>query len=716
MFTLEPPGWSAGAHSGYRAVIVATLTLVHQPQAVEALERRLRDEILTANLSRTPVRSTDERFIVERVLGHGASSVVCRASDTRLERPIALKLFPGLPDDALARAVKREAQALAKIPHANIVTVHDFGVIKLVPGEHCCFFVAMELGVSLKEWLREKSPPPEQVVATFCRIGEGLAAIHWAGFVYRDFKPENVVLVAGVPKIVDFGLALSAATGGDPTGPRISGTPAFMPPEALRGRPQDPRSDQFSFAAALWKALCGELPYDGLSNDPAMRGALRSPKSTMPEQVLPALRRALDPEPGRRFPDMAELLAALLPAVEPARSSSATARNPAMGLDIESTTEIVPVRRPARRRLAPWLAFPAVGMLSVGGVLVAMGFWDEPESEPEVVEDADEVEVVASPAGQPTIAASPGCPDVAALSGTWAFDASARWAEHAKLLGRVGHYTLDLASDGSPCGLQVELRKHGNDTIDYAQPYLDSQRVKLAALPPFTGGFAGSFSPRKPGKTVADNSYDFEFIIDHEQLYGYFHARADKGERFSGLVLGGRGGAGDAIGDGRVPCTARCGAQCLGAEAVRECKSACASDVWAEVPCPAPDPAEKIGLPAKTSECESNTARRYAGKWLVLARDRTSHDDRAYEVELGADGCDIVVRSAQERGGGALAGSMGRAHATGVWEVTLTSGEKPSQVRHEWSLVGKDPAFGEFTARHGKKQLAAGVIAAYRRP
>lgn len=86
---------SAGARSGYRAVIVATLTLVHQPQAVEALERRLRDEILTANLSRTPVRSADERFIVERVLGHGASSVVCRA---------------------------------------NIVTVHDFGVINLVPG------------------------------------------------------------------------------------------------------------------------------------------------------------------------------------------------------------------------------------------------------------------------------------------------------------------------------------------------------------------------------------------------------------------------------------------------------------------------------------------------------------------------------------------------------------------------------------------------------
>ena len=76
--------------SGYRAVIVATLTLVHQPQAVEALERRLRDEILTANLSRTPVSSADERFTVERVLGHGASSVVCRAREIKLDRLIAL--------------------------------------------------------------------------------------------------------------------------------------------------------------------------------------------------------------------------------------------------------------------------------------------------------------------------------------------------------------------------------------------------------------------------------------------------------------------------------------------------------------------------------------------------------------------------------------------------------------------------------------------------
>lgn len=706
---------SAGDRQGYLAVIVGTLTLVHQPQAVEALERRLRDEILTANLSGTPVSSADERFIVERVLGHGASSVVCRAREIKLDRPIALKLFPGLADDGLARAVKREAQALAKIPHANIVTVHDFGVLKLMPGEHCCFFVAMELGVPLREWLREAEPPPDKIVATFCRIGEGLAAIHSAGFVYRDFKPENVVLVAGVPKIVDFGLALSAATGSDLTGAKIIGTPAFMSPEALRGRLQDARSDQFSFAAALWKALCGELPYDGLDPNPSLRGPVRPPRPTMPEQVLPVLRRALDPEPTRRFPDMNELLATLMPTAEAARSSSATARAPGLMLEVESTTELVPVRRPARRRLAPWLAFPAVGMLSVGGVLAAMGFWDETGSTVEEVESVDDGEAVVLPGSPPPATASAGC-DVAALAGTWTFDASARWAESETLLGKVGHYTIDLASDGSTCGLRVDLRKHGNDEITYPAPHYDRQSVVLAPFPPFTGSFAGHFSPKKPGKNTADNNYDFVFIIDHEQIYGYFDARTEKRERFRGVVLGGRGGASDSVAADHIPCTARCGAQCLGADAVRECQMACSNDAWASVPCQAPDPPETIGLPVKTSDCETNTARRYAGKWLVLARDRASLDARTYEVELDAAGCDIVVKSAQERGGEVLVGSTGRAHSTGRWDVILTSGEKPNQVRHTWSLVGTDPAFGEFTARHGKNQLASGVVAAYRRP
>lgn len=700
----------------YRAVVVATLTLAHQPEAVEGLERRLRDEILTANLSKKPVISTDDRFTVLRVLGHGASSVVCKAVENKLERAIALKLFPGLADDALARAVKREALALAKISHANIVTIHDFGVLKLLPGEHCCFFVAMELGVPLKDWLRETSPAPESVLATFCRIGEGLAAIHAAGFVYRDFKPENVVLVAGVPKIVDFGLALTGVTGSDGAGTRIVGTPAFMSPEALRGRHQDPRSDQFSFAAALWKSLCGELPYDGLSQDPAMRGPLRPPRATMPESVLPALRRALDPEPARRFPDMAELLAALLPKVEPGRSSSTAARTSALMLEVDSTTELVPVRRPARRSLAPWLAFPAVGVLSVGGVLAAMGFWDDPEiaAAGDATEDDAEL-AVAAPVTLPPPSMGPACPNVDALTGPWRFTTTAQWAEHLPHLDKVGKYTLNLKSDGTPCGLQVDLRKLGTSTD--RESLSDQQRVTLVPVPPFTGGFSGHFAPRRTGDTVADHEYEFEFVVNGDRLYGDFHAEANAGKhRFSGTMQGARTKVPEAAINGPLPCTMRCAARCLGTDATTECRQACSSDVWAEVPCPAPDPSAKVVVPEKSEKCVSGEP--YAGQWLFLSRDRENHKARTYEVELIADKCDFTVKSARERGSAEpLRGNMVRVYTTGLWQLTLTSGRgSKDRVSHEWSLVGRDPAFGEFTAHHGKEQLAAGVIAAYRRP
>lgn len=697
---------------------MATLTLVHQPEAVEALERRLRDEILTANLTHQPVTSADERFTVQRVLGHGASSVVCKAVENKLERPVALKLFPGLVDDALARAVKREALALAKISHANIVTIHDYGVLKLVPGEHRCFFVAMELGEPLKDWLREASPPPEVVLATFCRIGEGLAAIHAAGFVYRDFKPENVVLVAGVPKIVDFGLALTAVTGTDVGGTKIVGTPAFMSPEALRGRPQDPRSDQFSFAAALWKSLCGELPYDGNSQDPAMRGPLRPPRATIPESLLPVLRRALDPEPGRRFANMVELLAALLPAVEPARGSSATARTSALMIEIDSTTELVPVRPLKRRSLTPWLALPVVGALSVGGVLTAMGFWEEQgTAAADESREEDAAVVVASPEMLPPSPPSvvPDCPNVELLTGAWRFTTTAQWAEYIGHLDTTGTYTLDVKGDGTPCGLQVDLRKDGPSKDP--RPRSDRQRVELVAMSPFTGGFRGHFAPRRTGDTVADYSYEFEFVVDGDRLYGDFHAEtnADR-HRFSGTLQGGRKDALKASKAGRLPCTALCGARCLGADATAQCRQGCSSDAWAEVPCPAPPSSEKVTLPKISKSCGSGEP--YAGRWLFLARDRKTNVDRAYEVEFGAVRCDIRVKSARDRDSKELLhGVAALVYDTGLWQISLTSGENPKErVRHEWALVGRDPAFGEFTAKNGGKELAAGVIAAYRLP
>lgn len=697
---------------------MATVTFVHHREAVDALARRLREEILAANLEGRPVISSDGRFRLIRYLDHGASSVVYEAVDQKFDRKLALKLFPGLADDALARAVKREAQHLAKVPHPNIIVVYDYDVLAL-PGDCRCFYVAMELGVSLKKWL-ERAPSSSEILAVFVGMGHGLAAIHAAGFVHRDVKPENVVLVGNIPKIVDFGLAHTPTTGNAANSTRVVGTLRYMSPEALRGERQHPGSDQFSFAAALWKTLCQGLPYPEV-DDPATRRPTVEPRVPLPDPIRQALHRALDPDPSRRYPDMPSLLAALQPPPSSAAASdrpvisfhppnpatpaeqpraSGTGRVPTLAAEFDSTTEMVPTRLLTRRSAAPWLAFPAVGILSIGGALAALGFWDaEPAVGTEVEEVSDEVTA-------PPATPGPGCPNPGALVGVWRFETAAQWAENPSTIGTSASYTLEIRSDGTACGLDVEVRK-----LSSSEPRRDRKRVELVASFPFTGAFTGDFAPIRTGETVAENRYTFAMVFDEDRLYGDFHARSARGARFSGVLQGGRD-TGDAIpASDRLPCTVRCGARCLGVAATAECRQQCAADAWAEFTCPAPDADAHVELP-EPAACADATA--YAGTWRFLARDRNSSGTRIYDVELAANACTLHVVSARERGGAELRGA-GRVDKSGLWRVELTSGRKKTRVDHTWSLVGRDPAFGEFTAKHDETELAAGVVAAYRR-
>lgn len=117
-------------------------------------------------------------------------------------------------------------------------------------------------------------------------------------------------------------------------------------------------------------------------------------------------------------------------------------------------------------------------------------------------------------------------------------------------------------------------------------------------------------------------------------------------------------------------------------------------------------------MPARTEYCEDATPLR--GRWLFLARDRESREHRAYEVELAARGCQLTVANARQQGGDSiLQGGASRAYTSGLWELTLSDG---SGLKYTWSLVGRDPALGEFIVKRGPKEIARGVIAAYRRP
>jgi len=281
------------------------------------------------------------RFVMLELLGSGGMGEVFLCYDPELDRRVAVKLLRpvrgGHANEAPARLI-REARAIARLAHPNVVTVHD---VAMWEGR---VFLAMEYvaGPTLAVWARERAGEWAVIVAVYCQAGEGLAAAHRAGLVHRDFKPDNVLVAEGDrPRVLDFGIARAAGTGDSiETAPSLSsssslapidpaidltttgmllGTPAYMAPEQLTGVPVDARTDQFSFCVSLWEALYGERPFAGETlatlTASVLAGRLRPPPSgnRVPERVVRALRRGLALDPADRFPDMPALLAALAP-------------------------------------------------------------------------------------------------------------------------------------------------------------------------------------------------------------------------------------------------------------------------------------------------------------------------------------------------------------------------------------------------------------------
>jgi tetratricopeptide (TPR) repeat protein len=277
------------------------------------------------------------RFRVLEQLGRGGMGVVYAAYDPELDRKVALKLvrpeLGRLGDGTAGHArLLREAQAMARLSHVNVITVHEVGTLD------DRVYVAMELvdGESLRAWLDAEARRWQDALSVCVAAGAGLAAAHRAGLVHRDFKPDNVMIGRdGRVRVMDFGLArtlgeddearpegsISSASGRDPlatpltrTG-AVMGTPAYMSPEQFLGRPTDARSDQFSFCVATWEALCGHRPFRGRDFGElaaaVAAGRIRDAPVRVPRRVIGALRRGLQPEPALRWPDMDALLAAL---------------------------------------------------------------------------------------------------------------------------------------------------------------------------------------------------------------------------------------------------------------------------------------------------------------------------------------------------------------------------------------------------------------------
>ncbi|OJT20912.1 hypothetical protein BO221_28870 [Archangium sp. Cb G35] len=254
------------------------------------------------------------RYLVLERLGAGGMGVVYSAYDPELDRRVALKLLRvaalGLEAEEGRAHLLREAQAMARVSHPHVVSVHDVGSF----GEQV--FLAMELveAQTLRQWMRATPRSWREVRDVFLDAGKGLAAAHAAGLVHGDFKPENLLVGARV-RVTDFGLAHRAASD---TRRAMGGTPAYMAPEQFGpGGHADARCDQFSFCITLYEALYGERPFAG-DTERTLVAEMRAgrvrpvPKSTdVPPWLHRLVMRGLEVEPSARHPSMEALLTAL---------------------------------------------------------------------------------------------------------------------------------------------------------------------------------------------------------------------------------------------------------------------------------------------------------------------------------------------------------------------------------------------------------------------
>ncbi len=302
-----------------------------EPGADDGLLTLLQRAAIRSRMFASPVSVSVHRYVVLEHLGSGGMGDVFVAYDPDLDRKVALKVVRArAADDEEARArMLREAQAMARLAHPNVVTVHDVGV------ERGMVFVAMELvdGVTLRKWL-ESAPRWPRALEVVLAAGRGVAAAHAAGILHRDLKPDNIMVGNdGRARVMDFGLARAQgsvsqqSTGDDRerdaapteltrTG-ALMGTPAYMSPEQLDARSVDAKSDQFGFCVVLWEAVHGLRPFDGDSL-PALAAAIQTGRPRLPERdrgvpswLTAVLLRGLAADPAERFPSMTDLLDAL---------------------------------------------------------------------------------------------------------------------------------------------------------------------------------------------------------------------------------------------------------------------------------------------------------------------------------------------------------------------------------------------------------------------
>jgi serine/threonine protein kinase len=287
-------------------------------------------QVMSKMADRQP--STVGRYRLLSTIGQGAMGTVHRAHDPDLEREVAVKLVRGASTEQARARLLREARALARFGHPNIIQVFDVGL------EDGLMYVVMEYrpGVNLRRWLDQDDRDWRSVLDVFVQAGHGLKAMHAVGLGHRDFKPHNVLLSEdGVARVLDFGLAKAFESSRLPafgSGPVdldestatevtrqgvVLGTPAYMAPELWCKMPAEPRTDQFGYCVALYEALYGRRPFAGqdlkeLGRNIVRGNMLEPPEDAdVPARFWPLLRKGMSRFPKQRHASMYALVRAL---------------------------------------------------------------------------------------------------------------------------------------------------------------------------------------------------------------------------------------------------------------------------------------------------------------------------------------------------------------------------------------------------------------------
>jgi dipeptidyl aminopeptidase/acylaminoacyl peptidase len=318
-----------------------------------------------------PAGTRVAHYRIDGVLGRGGMGVVYRATDTKLNRAVAMKFLLGVVADAQAkRRFQQEAATASGLNHPHIVTVYDVG------DHDGREFIVSELvdGGTLDGWSGAARRSWRQSVELLTGVADALAAAHAAGVLHRDVKPGNILIGGnGYAKLADFGLAKLVDNGsgnvaGAPSAASrttragvVVGTVAYMSPEQATGQPLDTRSDVFSFGVVLYELVAGKRPFESANELEELKAIVHAAPAPLPDGVPELLRivvdKTLEKEPGDRYQTMQDLAADLKRVTRRGSSSAVTATSAA-----------------PRRAGLPWLVAAAFA-LALASTIAAALFW-----------------------------------------------------------------------------------------------------------------------------------------------------------------------------------------------------------------------------------------------------------------------------------------------------------------------------------------------------